>query len=107
MSLRKVMQKQKKQSITESELSEMSPIFTDTICSADGGTKAWEVIYNRLEDKRPKIIVIKVMTDSTKTSGVQFKDVSYSFLHRIGARAKILHILIWLGGWWKISALKT
>lgn len=30
------------------------------------------------------------MTDSIKPSGVQFKDVAYSFPHRIGARAKIL-----------------
>jgi hypothetical protein len=90
MSLRKVMQKQKKQSIVESEFTEMAPIFSDTVCSADGGATTWEVIYNRLEDERPKITVTRATTDSTKPSGLQFKDASCSFLHRIGARAKIL-----------------
>ena len=90
MSLRKVMQKQKKQSITDSGVSEMSPIFFDIVCSANGGVTTWEVIYNRLEDKRPKITVIKATNDSIKPSVVQFKDAASSFLHRIGARAKIL-----------------
>jgi len=44
------MQKQKKESISESEVSKMSPIFADTVCSDDGGAMAWKVIYNRLED---------------------------------------------------------
>lgn len=81
MSLRKVMQKQKKKSITESEVSKMLPIFADTLCSADGGGTTWEVIYNRLEDERPKINVTKETTDSIKPSGLQFKDAAFSFLH--------------------------
>ena len=68
----------------------MSPIFAETVCSADGGAMTWEVIYNKLEDEQPKIIVTKATMDSIKASGFQFKDVAFSFLHRIGARAKIL-----------------
>lgn len=68
----------------------MSPIFSDTIYTANVGVIAWEVIYNRFEDERPKIIVVKETTNSIKPSGVQLKDVACSFLHRIGVRAKIL-----------------
>ena len=68
----------------------MSPIFADTVCSADGGATPWEVIYNRLEDECPKITVTKETTNSIKPSGLLFKDASCSFLHRIGAREKIL-----------------
>jgi len=60
---------------------------------------AWEVIYNRLKDERPKITVIEVKNDSIKPLGVQFKDVAYSFLHKTGARAKILpytHMIRWV-----------
>jgi len=64
------MQKQKKQSITKSGLSEISPIFSDTVCTADGGATAWDVIYSRLEDEHPKIIVVKAMDDSIKPLGV-------------------------------------
>jgi len=68
----------------------LSPIFAHIVCNANGGVTTWEFIHNRLEDERPKITVIKAKTDSVKPSGVQFKDSSYSFLHRIGARAKML-----------------
>lgn len=60
---------------------------------------AWEVIYNRIEDKHPKIIVIEAKNESIKLLGVQFKHISYSFLHKIGARAKILpytHMIRWV-----------
>jgi len=60
---------------------------------------AWEVIYNRIEDKRPKIIVIEAKNESIKPLGVQVKDVAYSFLHKTGARAKILpytHMIRWV-----------
>ena len=43
-----------------------------------------------LEDEHHKVIIVKATTDSIKPSGVQFKDASCSFLHRIGAREKIL-----------------
>ena len=82
-------QKCKKQSITDFELSEILPIFADIVCSTDGGATSWEVIYNRLEDDRPKIIVIKVTTDSIKHSRVKFKDTTSSFFCRIGETAKI------------------
>jgi len=84
------MKKQKKQSISESEVLEMSPIFSDIVCSTDGGAKTWEVLYNRLEHEHPKITIIKATNDSMKTLGVKFKDATHSFLHRIGARNKIL-----------------
>ena len=44
----------------------MSPIFSYTVCNADGGATAWEVIYNRLEDEHPKATITKVTTDSIK-----------------------------------------
>jgi len=68
----------------------MSPIFIDIVCSNDEGETTWEVIRNRLEDEHPKIIVIKVVSVSIKPSRDQLKYASYSFLHRIGARAEIL-----------------
>jgi len=68
----------------------MDPIFSSTVYIFDGGATSWEVIYNRLEDEHPNIIVTRATTNSTRPSGLQFKDVVYSFLHRIGARAEIL-----------------
>ena len=68
----------------------MAPIFSDIVCSSDGRGTTWEVIYNRLEDDRPKITVTRETTDSTRPSRLQFKDVSCSFPYRIGTRAKIL-----------------
>ena len=99
MPLLKVMQKQKKKSITESELSEMSPILSDMVYNIDGGETIWEVIYNMLEVEHPNIIVTKVTVESKKPSGLQFKDVSCPFLHRIGPRVKILpytHMIRWV-----------
>ena len=71
MSLRKVMQKQRKQTIVDTEFTEMAPIFVDIVCNVVGGTTAWEVIYNRLEDECPKIIVTRATTDSTRPLGLQ------------------------------------
>lgn len=59
----------------------------------------WEVIHKIAEGERTKIIVTKATTDSIKPFGVRFKDVACSFLHRIGARAKILpytDMIIWM-----------
>lgn len=67
----------------------MAPIFCDIVCVVVEGTKTWEVIYNRIEDERPKITVTRATTDSTKPLGLQFRDASHSFLHKIGSRAKI------------------
>lgn len=66
----------------------MAPIFANKIYDAARGATTWEVIYNRLEDKHPKIIVMRATTGSTKPSGLKCRDASYSFLHRIGAREK-------------------
>ena len=44
MSLRKVMQKQSKKTIVESEFTEMAPIFVDIVCDVARGAVAWEVI---------------------------------------------------------------
>lgn len=68
----------------------MLSTFADIVCGADGGTMAWEVIYISLEDEWHKITITKVKMDSLKPSGVKFKDVSCSFLQKIGERAKIL-----------------
>lgn len=68
----------------------MDPIFAGTVCDAARGTIAWEVIYNKLEGERPKITITRATVGSTKPSGTQCRDASCSFLHRIGARDKIL-----------------
>lgn len=68
----------------------MSTIFSNKVCNANGGATAWEVIYNRIEDEHPKVTVTNMMVDSIKPSGLQFKDVSYYFLQKIGAREKFL-----------------
>lgn len=99
MSLRKVMKKQKKKSIAKSEFTEMAPISSVTVYSSNEGETTWEVIYNRLEDERPKITITRTTINSTRPLGLQFKDVSCSFLHRIGARAKILpymDMILWV-----------
>jgi len=77
----------------------MSPIFSDMVCSDDGGVTSWEVIYDRLEDERLVVIVTKATTNSTQRSSAQFRDTPCSFLHRIRARAKILrdtYMVIWV-----------
>lgn len=68
----------------------MLSIFVDKVCNADGGATVWEVIYNRIEDERSEVTITKAKKDSIQPSAVQFRDVACSFLHRIGARAKIL-----------------
>lgn len=72
----------------------MAPIFSDTVCSSDGGATTWEVIYNRLEDERPKITITRATTDSIRPSRLQFRDTACYFLHRIRAWDKILHTWI-------------
>jgi len=44
----------------------MAPIFIDTIFDAIEGATSWEVIYNRLEDKHPKITATRETTDSAR-----------------------------------------
>ena len=90
MSLRKVMQKQSKKTIVEVEFIEMAPIFVDTFCDVVGGTIAWEGICNRLQDEHFKITITIAIVDSKRPSKLQCRDASCSFLHKIGARAKIL-----------------
>ena len=90
MSLRKVMQKQTKKTVVETEDIEMAPIFSNIVCDVVGGTTTWEVIFNRLEDEHPKIIITRATTGSIKPSRPQCRDASCSFLHRIAARPKIL-----------------
>ena len=68
----------------------MVSIFSNTIYNANGEETTWEVIYNKLEDEHPKVVVTKATTHSIKPSGLQFRDATCSFLHRIGERAKIL-----------------
>jgi len=68
----------------------MAPVFADTVCDAARGTTYWEIIYNGVEDEHPKITIMRATTDSKRPSELQCRDASCSFLHRIGARAKIL-----------------
>ena len=63
MPLRKVMQKQSKNTIVEAEFTQMAPIFANTVCDAARAATDWELIYNRLEDERPKITVTRATTD--------------------------------------------
>ena len=68
----------------------MAPIFADTVYDVVRGATTWEVIYNRLEDECPKITVTRAKNDSKRPSELQCRDASCSFLHRIGARDKII-----------------
>lgn len=67
----------------------MPSIFIDIICTADGGVTIWQPIYTTLENENPEVTDIQQTADSTKPLGVQFRDVAYSFLHRIVARARL------------------
>lgn len=67
----------------------MGPIFSNIAYDAARYATSWEVIYNRLEDECPKITVTRATTHSTNPTGLEFRDASCSFLHRIGSRAKI------------------
>jgi len=90
MSIWKAMHKHTKQSIAETESTYMSSIFTDTVCTAVGGAIAWQTIYTTMENENPEVRDIWPTADSTKPSGVQFRDVACSFLHRIAARDRLL-----------------
>lgn len=65
MSLRKVIQKHTKQSITETENTKMPSIITDTVCTADGGATTWKTIYTTLENGNPKVRDVQPIADST------------------------------------------
>jgi len=46
--------------------------------------------YNWLEDEWAEVTISKEILDSIQPSIVKFRDVAFSFLHRIRERAKIL-----------------
>ena len=68
---------------------EMTPLFTDTTCSREGGTSTWEAMYNILEEK-PGIMETKVTVDGCDSSNASMLEIASSFLHRIAARQKII-----------------
>jgi len=48
---------QKEPALPLEEVSERSPLFTDTTCTPDAGSSSSEAIYELFEDENPRIIV--------------------------------------------------
>lgn len=68
----------------------MTPLFTDTTCSREGGTSTWEAMYNILEEEQPRILETKVTVDGRDSSHTSMFEIACSFLHRRAARPKII-----------------
>jgi len=66
MSIQKVVQKHTKQSIIETERTEMSSIFTSIVCALDGGATTWQTIYTMLQNENPELRDIQPAADITE-----------------------------------------
>ena len=53
----------KKRKDGASEKTKMTPPFTDTTCSIEGGTSTWEIMYNIVEEEQPRIMETNVIVD--------------------------------------------
>ena len=61
-----------------SEKLEMIPLFSDTMCSIDGGTSPREAMYDLLEEEKPRPLVAKATTDGHVFSRASFFAHFYS-----------------------------
>lgn len=68
----------------------MTPLFTDTTCSREGGTSTWEATYNVLEEEQPRILETKVTIDRCDSSYASMSKTTCSFLHHIVSCLKII-----------------
>jgi len=72
------------------EKSEMTPLFTDTICTREAGIPTWEGMYRLLEEENLIVKEVTVTTDGRGSSEASLMELACSFLHDIAARLKIL-----------------
>lgn len=73
----------KKGKAVASEKSEMTPLFTNTICNREGGTSIWEAMYNILEKEQLRIMETKIIVDGRDSSDTSMLEMTCSFLHHI------------------------
>jgi len=58
----------KKGKVVASKKTKMTPLFKNTTCNREGGTSAWETMYNILEEEQPRIMEINVTFDGRDSS---------------------------------------
>lgn len=80
----------KKNKAPSSEEKEMAPLYTDTACNKDAGIATWEGMYRLFEEENPRVMEVTVVAGSQSSSEATLTELACSFLHRIGARPKIL-----------------
>ena len=80
----------KKSKAPNSEDKEMTSLYTDTTCNKDVGITTWEGMYSILKEENPKMMEVTATTGSHGSSEASITELACSFLHRIGARPKIL-----------------
>ncbi|MCY6488328.1 hypothetical protein, partial [Actinobacillus pleuropneumoniae] len=73
-----------------SEITEMTPLFTDTTCTKEARISTWEGMYRLLEEENPRVMEVTTMTDGCGSSEALLTELACSFLHRITTRPKIL-----------------
>ena len=64
-------------------------LISDTTCLGLGKS-SWESIYNLIEVEEPEEMEEEATADSNNESKGTLKELAYSYLHRIAARAKVL-----------------
>ena len=74
---------------SNSEFTDMPPLFSDTTCNNENGVSSWEAMYNVFEEEHPKELKKIAMTDKVVSSEPSYFEVACSFLHRIAVRQKI------------------
>ena len=80
----------KKGKALSSEDKEMTPLYTDTTCNKDFNITTCEGMYSLLEEENPKVMEVTTTTSSHGSSEATITELTFSFLHRIAARPKIL-----------------
>lgn len=80
----------KKRKSLSSEEEKVAPLYTDTACNKDVRITTWEGMYNMLEEENPRVMEVTTVVGSQSSSEASLTELACSFLHRIGARPKIL-----------------
>lgn len=80
----------KRSKTPSSEEKEMAPLYRDITSNGDVGISTWESMYNLLEKENPRIMEVTDATGSQSSSEASLEELTYSILHRIAARPKIL-----------------
>ena len=69
---------------------DMSSLFSDTVCNKDCGSSSWEAMYKLFEDEGPRVIDKVSATCTNSTSDATLFGVACSYIHWIAATPKIL-----------------